>query len=115
MDRELTDAEKCVREVEEIMKKYDCGGSVIVASKDYGAHKFIIPEWSTWTWDVANMNAYFHHKKGKKDDTVATIHLLQMVCERSKGYVAIAGQSLDAINEKMPIEGGPRRMEESEI
>ena len=88
-----------MREIEGVLKRYDVGGLVNLASKTHGEFKLILPSWSLFRWldkgeKAGHMKLY---GKSRPEQTEQTLHLL-LSCRDVCGMVFV---KLDDIHRQL--------------
>ncbi len=105
---------KAVSEIQDILKKYDIGGHIILASKEHGEFLLHFPTWSKAQFEFENeaFKGIRIKSKGKDEDktVTATVHMFQ-VFQQTAGQLFMGIENIMVeLKKKMTIEGGPFRL-----
>lgn len=105
---------KAASEIEDILKKYDIGGHIMLASKEHGEYLLHFPTWSKAQFEFKNetmTGIRFKAKGFDENGTLAsTVHMFQVFQETSGNLFVGIENLMKELKKKMTIEGGPERV-----
>ena len=106
--------QKAASEIQDILKKYDIGGHIILASKEHGEYLMHFPTWSKAQFEFKDGKPHgirFMAKGKDEDKTIAsTVHMLQVFEQTSENLANGMVSLIKMISTKAVIEGGPQRL-----
>lgn len=109
MNPDLCKLKQAVSEISEILKKYDCGGHITLASKDHGEYLVHLPTWSKL--QVEENGIRVKHKGKDTDGLLAsTVHMMQVFELQGRQISTVMEQVLEKLESQTFITGGPKRL-----